>query len=67
MLTPTLLTSALLASFAAGSVLPIATSASGFEGFARSDGGLVGRGIKGGAKHGAVATEAAPCSEIGEH
>ncbi|KAL8287474.1 hypothetical protein RQP46_003332 [Phenoliferia psychrophenolica] len=63
MLVPTVVTT-LLATLAAGSVLPI-NSPSGYEGFERRDGGLLGRGIKGGATHGAVATEAAPCTEIG--
>ncbi|KAK4699938.1 hypothetical protein P7C70_g6314, partial [Phenoliferia sp. Uapishka_3] len=63
MLAPTFLLSGLLASFASASVLPVARSPSGFEAFA-NEGGLIGRGISG-EKHGGVATEAAPCSEIG--
>lgn len=63
MIARSLLCAGLLAALVSAS--PVAVSQSGYEAFARRDGGLVGRGIEGGSTHGGVATEAAPCSEIG--
>ncbi|KAM0745866.1 gamma-glutamyltranspeptidase [Meredithblackwellia eburnea MCA 4105] len=68
MLSKTILFGSLaLAGLTEASVLPIAVSDSGHEAFERRDGGLfVGkRAIVNGTTHGAVATEAAPCSQIG--